>query len=127
AEVAVAALFVATMLGHAFTGPVLATVQGLAGLRRRATAAAYYLLLANLVAMGVGPVIVGAASDLLGAAHGAAALRYALLLLVPTTCLWAAAHLWRAAGHLEQELAAARRGEPDRAAPPERKPLHASA
>ena len=115
---AAAALLAATMLGHMFVGPVLAMVQGLAGLRRRAVAAAYYLLLANLVSMGAGPVIVGIVSDLLGATHGAASLRYALLLLVPATCLWAAAHFWLAAGSLRDDLAAARQEEPAAASEP---------
>lgn len=108
AGIAVAALFAATTLGHMFLGPVTAMMQSLAGLRRRATAAAVYLLLVNLVSMGLGPVSVGLVSDLLGPRLGAEALRVALLGVVTTTALWAAAHLVVVAKTLRDDLALAR-------------------
>src|SRR5262249_5221240 len=76
--VAVAALVIATFLGHTFLGPVAALLQSLAGVRRRAMAAAFYLFLVNLVSMGVGPTAVGFASDRFAARFGSAALRCAL-------------------------------------------------
>ena len=60
-------------------------MQNLAGVRRRATAAAFYLFLVNLVSMGLGPVTVGIASDYFSARFAQGALRYALLLVVTTT------------------------------------------
>jgi len=86
---AVAALVVATLLGHMFLGPVTALIQNLAGPRRRATAAAFYLFLVNLVSMGVGPVTVGFVSDRLGPTLGNDALRYALLATVTVTSVLA--------------------------------------
>jgi len=103
--IAIAALFVATTLGHMFLGPVTAMMQSLAGLQRRATAAAVYLLLVNLVSMGLGPVSVGVVSDVLGPRLGAEALRFALLGIVTTTGLWAATHLVLAAKTLRDDLA----------------------
>ena len=86
---AVAALVVATLLGHMFLGPVAALLQNLAGANRRATVAAFYLFLVNLVSMGLGPLAVGFLSDRLGAALGNDALRYSLLATVTTTSLLA--------------------------------------
>jgi predicted MFS family arabinose efflux permease len=94
---AVASLVVCTFLGHTFLGPIAALLQNLAGMRRRATAAAFYLFLVNLVSMGVGPVAVGAASDYLGGLYGNDALRYSLLAIVAVTSLLAALHFMFAA------------------------------
>ena len=108
AGLAVAALLVATTFGHMFIGPVTAMMQSLAGLERRATAAAVYLLLVNLVSMGLGPVSVGFVSDVLGPRLGADALRFALLGIVTATALWAAAHLLCVAKTLRDDLERAR-------------------
>ena len=89
APVAVAALVVATLLSHMFLGPVAALLQNLAGVRHRATAAAFYLFFVNLVSMGLGPLSVGFASDRLGTLFGTDALRYSLLAIVTTTSLGA--------------------------------------
>jgi MFS family permease len=89
---------------HSVLGPITGTMQNLAGVRRRAMVAAFYLFLANLVAMGFGPLIIGAVSDLLGSAFGANALRYSLLFLIPTTCAWAATHLFLAGRTLRKDL-----------------------
>jgi MFS family permease len=105
--IAVAALVATTLFGHMFLGPVAALLQNLAGLRRRATAAAFYLFLVNLVSMGVGPVIVGAASDLFGPRFADDALRYALLATTAATTLLASLSFMRAARTLREELAVA--------------------
>jgi hypothetical protein len=89
----------------------MATMQNLAGLRRRAVVAAFYLFLVNSVSMGVGPVAVGAVSDRFGPAFGVDALRYALLLIVVTTSLWAATHFVLAASSLRKDLEAVRRAD----------------
>jgi MFS family permease len=102
--VAVASLIGATLLGHMFLGPVAALLQNLAGMRRRATAAAFYLFLVNLVSMGVGPTAVGLASDYFSARHMDGALRYALLVVVATTTVLASAHFLLAARTLRQDL-----------------------
>jgi predicted MFS family arabinose efflux permease len=116
AGIAVASLLVATTFGHMFLGPVTAMMQGLAGIERRATAAAVYLLLVNLVSMGLGPVAVGLASDLLGPRFGSNALRFALLGIVSVTGIWSAAHLLRVGRTLREDLAHARTGDAARRA-----------
>jgi predicted MFS family arabinose efflux permease len=105
---AVAALVVATLLGHMFLGPVAALIQNLAGLRRRATAAAFYLFLVNLVSMGLGPVTVGFVSDRLGATLGNDALRYALLGVVTATSAAASCLFLLASRSVPRDVATAR-------------------
>jgi predicted MFS family arabinose efflux permease len=101
---AVVALVVGTLLGHMFLGPVAALLQGLAGVRRRATAAAFYLFLVNLVSMGLGPVAVGFVSDRLGPALGNDALRYSLLAIVATTSIAASCLFFVASRTLPRDL-----------------------
>jgi MFS family permease len=79
---AIAALVLTTLLGHMFLGPVTALLQSLAGIRRRAMVAAFYLFLVNLVSMGLGPTAVGLASDAFAATLGNDALRWALFAVV---------------------------------------------
>jgi MFS family permease len=101
---AVAALVVATLLGHMFLAPVAALLQNLAGVRRRATAAAFYLFLVNLVSMGLGPVAVGFMSDRLGASLGNDALRYSLLAIITATSALASCLFLIASRKLPRDL-----------------------
>jgi predicted MFS family arabinose efflux permease len=103
--IAVTSLVIAAFLGHTFLGPVTATMQNLAGVRRRAVAAAAYLFLVNLVSMGVGPVTVGYISDAFTPSLGDSALRFALLGVVAVTSVWAALHFFLAARTLRADLA----------------------
>jgi len=101
-------LIVPITVMHTILGPVTAMIQGLAGLRRRAVAAAVYLFLANLLSMGVGPLIVGMASDYFSPRYGNESLRYALLIIIVVTFVWAAWHFFRAARTLREDLAMAK-------------------
>ena len=93
---------------HMSLGPIVAMIQGLAGLRRRAVAAAFYLFLANLISMGCGPTIVGMVSDYFSPRYGNESLRYALLVIVFITFLWSAIHFFLAARTLREDLALAK-------------------
>ena len=95
---------------HMFLGPVMAMIQNLAGLRRRAVGAAFYLFLANLVSMTLGPVIIGLISDFFNADYGDNSLRYAILSLVVITSVWAPVHFFLASRTLREDLEAARAG-----------------
>jgi predicted MFS family arabinose efflux permease len=96
-----------TILMHMFMGPVGGTVQNLAGPGRRAMAAAINLLMVNLIALGLGPLIVGAASDYFSASYGTDALRYSILTVVVIAFSWASLHFYLASRTLRQDLASA--------------------
>lgn len=93
-----------TFLMHAWLGPAYGTVQSLAGANRRAMAAAINLLIVNLLALGLGPLLVGAMSDYFNAQFGSNSLRYSLLTLVAVTYTWAALHFALAARSLRADL-----------------------
>jgi predicted MFS family arabinose efflux permease len=109
---ACAVMAVPAAMGMLYLGPVLSLMQTLVAPRMRAVSGAFFLFVVNLVGMGLGPQAVGLLSDLLAPRFGADSLRYALLIGVPAS-VWAAAHYWLAARHLEgdrvrlQALAAA--------------------
>ena len=69
------------LLGNALTilwlGPVATAVQHLVPRPMRATASASFLLINNLVGLGVGPLLMGGLSDVLKSTYGVDSLRYA--------------------------------------------------
>lgn len=91
-------------LGGTNLGPVFATTQSLVPANMRAVTAAMLLLMINLVGAGLGPQIVGIASDALEPTRGAESLRYALL-GVTCVAVWIAFHYWRASVFLREDLA----------------------
>jgi predicted MFS family arabinose efflux permease len=99
-----------TILMHSWMGPAYGTVQSLAGVSRRAMAAAINGLAVNLLALGLGPLIVGAASDYFNARFGENSLRYSILAVVVVCYSWAALHFLLASRTLRQDLAAAETG-----------------
>ena len=73
---------VPSFLGSYYLGPTFSLAQSLVGLRMRALAASILLFILNLIGMGLGPLFVGATSDLLHAYAGldaGEALRWALV------------------------------------------------
>jgi len=95
-------------LGAMYVGPLFSMVQGLVGLRMRATAAAILLFIVNVVGLGLGPLLVGALNDhVFGAAHGPGAIRYSMLVVGLLGGL-ASILFWQASRHLPEELAAGR-------------------
>jgi predicted MFS family arabinose efflux permease len=73
-------LLVPNALNILWLGPVITAVQHLVPAHMRATAAASFLLINNLIGLGVGPWLMGRLSDALTASHGADALRLAAIL-----------------------------------------------
>lgn len=125
-NIAMLLLLIPTALNSFFFGPGYAIVQGVATARTRAMSLAIFMLVANLIGIGIGPAVVGGATDLLSnhflggdfvnqcgpdmallvpACHAAevAARRWALA-LTSLLALWAAFHLFRAARALPSEL-----------------------
>lgn len=70
-------LLIPNALNILWLGPVSTAIQHLVPVRMRATAAASFLLINNLIGLGVGPLLMGAISDWIKADYGANALRYA--------------------------------------------------
>lgn len=89
--------------GTTSSGPLNAMIQSLVPERMRATAMTVVLLFANLIGMGLGPLAIGALSDLIRPWLGQESLRYALLATSPGY-LWGAWHLWRASHTVTHDL-----------------------
>jgi predicted MFS family arabinose efflux permease len=70
-------LLVPNALNILWLGPVITAVQHLVPRRMRATASASFLLINNIIGLGVGPTLIGTFSDALKHRYGTEALRYA--------------------------------------------------
>ncbi|MES2135728.1 MAG: MFS transporter [Pseudomonadota bacterium] len=70
-------LLVGNALNILWLGPVTTAVQHLVPREMRATASASFLLINNLVGLGVGPILIGRLSDLLKSTYGVDSLRNA--------------------------------------------------
>ena len=69
---------VTTVLGSLWIGPSYALVQSLSGPALRATAAAIFMMVVNIVGLGLGPYLTGLLSDALAARFGDQALALSL-------------------------------------------------
>jgi MFS family permease len=70
-------LLIGNAVNILWLGPVITAVQHLAPARMRSTASGSFLLINNLIGLGVGPLLIGRISDALKASYGADALRMA--------------------------------------------------
>ena len=86
-----------------------ATLQSLASLRMRSSFPAISLFVAGLIGLGIGPQMVGVASDLVRPFVGEESLRYALMLVVPFFGVWAAIHFYLGGKHIPADFKKARR------------------
>jgi MFS transporter, Spinster family, sphingosine-1-phosphate transporter len=105
-HIAFAILAVYAVISNAANGPIFATTQTLVHPRMRALAVALMYLFCNLIGLGLGPIAVGALSDLWRPTLGDEALRYVLLVFCPGY-LWCAWHFWRASCTVVHDLRAA--------------------
>jgi len=85
-----------------------AILQNLASVRTRGSFPAISLFVASLIGLGIGPQMVGVASDLVRPVAGEESLRYALLLVVPFFGVWAAIHFYLGAKHIPADFAKAK-------------------
>lgn len=88
-------------------GPIFSTIQCLVQDNMRSTTVALLFLFSNLIGMGLGPLAVGVASDLLQPFYQDHSLRYALLLFCPGS-LWVAYHYWRAGATVDGDIVKAK-------------------
>lgn len=104
---AAAACFGAWILGAGFyQGPLYALLQTAVKPQMRATMGAIQFVLTGALGAALGPLFVGAVSDLLAPAYGADSLRYALS-LVSLFYLWAAIHFILGERRLAADIARA--------------------
>jgi predicted MFS family arabinose efflux permease len=75
-------LLIPNALNILWLGPVTTAVQHLVTQPMRATASASFLLINNLIGLGVGPTLIGALSELFKERYGTEALRYASVSVV---------------------------------------------
>ncbi len=99
-------LFIPFMLGVMQGPPSFAVVQGVAGIRMRAMAAAVYLMIANMIGGGIGPTAMGVTSDLLNPTFGNDSLRYAMLAIALFSGAAAAILYFLAARYVRHEFKA---------------------
>lgn len=78
---------VSTFIGTLYLTPMYAAIQSLSGPGLRATGAAAFMLVVNLVGQGFGPVAVGGLSDLLASVSGKDSLREALIATAVTNVI----------------------------------------
>lgn len=72
-------LLVPNALNILWLGPITTAVQHLVEPSKRATASAAFLLINNLIGLGVGPLLIGLISDSLKSTYGIESLRYAAM------------------------------------------------
>ena len=70
-------LLIPNALNILWLGPVITAVQHLVPRPMRSTASASFLLINNLIGLGVGPYLIGSISTSLKQSYGTEALRYA--------------------------------------------------
>jgi predicted MFS family arabinose efflux permease len=76
-------------LSSVYAGPTWAIIQELVAPARRAMAASVYMLIFNLIALGLGPVFTGTVSSAIEPMVGAQSLRYAMVAVVLISLLGA--------------------------------------
>lgn len=77
--VALALFVIPGFLSSVYAGPTWSIIQELVPSQRRAIAASVYMLIFNLIGLGLGPLSVGILSDLYNPALGAESLRWAMV------------------------------------------------
>jgi predicted MFS family arabinose efflux permease len=93
-------------LSAVFFGPSFAATQALAGPRMRAVTSSILIFVKTMLGMGLGPFLIGRASDVLSPTFSQHSLRYALLLAAIFN-IWAAWHFFASARHLRKDLTGA--------------------
>lgn len=94
-----------SILGAMWLGPSLAITHSLVGLRQRAVASATLFFLINLIGLGLGPITIGALSDLMRPEFGdAGGLRNAIIGVALLGKVWCIVHYLLAARLLKHDL-----------------------
>ena len=102
-RVALALLFVPTLLNSLYYGPTYSSAQGLVPLRSRAMAAAVLLFFQNLIGLGLGPLLFGMLSDWIKPTYGDDSVQV-VLYTATALGLLPAFFFWRCSLRLNKEL-----------------------
>jgi MFS family permease len=100
---AIALLAVAQIFDALYLAPSIAACHGLVSPRMRALASSVLFFVLNIIGLGLGPFMVGWASDLLQPKYGVESLRWAIVLASLGILLAIAAYL-RGAYHFKREI-----------------------
>ena len=101
---ALVCMFVPGFLQNIYLGNSIATTHNLVGLRWRSTSSAILFLILNIIGLGLGPFAVGLLSDMFDPSLGIESLRYAMLAVLPTACVWSSIHFYLASRTLNADL-----------------------
>ena len=101
---ALVCMFVPGFLQNIYLGNSIATTHNLVGLRWRSTSSAILFLTLNIIGLGLGPFAVGLLSDMFDPSLGIESLRYAMLAVLPTACVWSSIHFYLASRTLNADL-----------------------
>lgn len=97
--------FIPALTFSMYLAPNLALAHGLVGLRMRAMSSAVLFFVLNIIGLGLGPLVVGAVSDLLEPMAGIDNVRYSLIIIVTLFNFWCVFHYWIASRHVTEDLA----------------------
>ena len=101
--IALMCLAIVATLFSLINGAIFSAIQSLVDERMRSVALASIFLWSNLIGVGLGPLAVGALSDVLAPTLGQESLRYALVAFSPGY-LWVAYYYWRAGDTIEADI-----------------------
>ena len=97
-------MFVQGFMQNIYLGNSIATTHNLVGLRWRSTSSAILFLILNIIGLGLGPFVVGLLSDMFDPSFGIESLRYSMLAVLPTACVWSSIHFYLASRSLNADL-----------------------
>ena len=101
---ALVCMFVPGFMQNIYLGNSIATTHNLVGLRWRSTSSAILFLILNIIGLGLGPFVVGLLSDMFDPSFGIESLRYSMLAVLPTACVWSSIHFYLASRSLNADL-----------------------
>ena len=99
----IAIYFIPLVLGYMYGGPTLAMAHGIVSPRMRALTTSIFLLIINLIGLGIGPWALGRLSDALQPRYGDESLRYAILIFFGAY-VWSAIHYFWGARYIRDDL-----------------------
>ncbi|MEM8498875.1 MAG: MFS transporter [Pseudomonadota bacterium] len=100
-------MIVPGVMSNVYLGNAIATAHGLVGLRMRAMSSAILFFILNIIGLGLGPWVIGVASDYLSPTHGSESLRLAMAYILPVVAFWSVCHFYLASRTLRADLEAA--------------------